>query len=109
MASLTPAALGKTLSGLAANLTMYAGPCFSAGSFTAVFYRLLQLDLSTAFTLGFLAALGPVYLTYASGWGMRRTLVQLQAWKAAGLIQSKEYDELRRDALAWFRARRFGK
>ncbi len=40
---------------------------------------------------------------------MRRTLSRLQAWKTAGLIQAKEYDELRRDALAWFRARRFGK
>jgi hypothetical protein len=67
------------------------------------------LDLSTAFTLGFFAAVGPVYLTYASGWGMRRTLEQLQAWNAVGLIQAEEYDELRREALAWFQARRFGK
>jgi hypothetical protein len=102
-------ALARTSAGLASNLTLYAAPCLSAGSLLSAFHRLLDLDLPTAFTLGFFAAVGPVYLTYASGWGMRRTLAQLAAWKEAGLIQAKEYDELRRDALVWFRKRRFGK
>jgi hypothetical protein len=108
VANLTLPSLVKALSALACNVTMYAAPCLSAGSVVAVFHRRLELDLLTAFTLGFFSFVGPVYLTYASGWGMRRTLVQLQSWRAAGLIQAREYDDLRREALAWFRARRFG-
>jgi hypothetical protein len=109
VANLSLASFGKALAGLAANITIYAAPCLSSGSFMAILHRRLDLELSTAFTLGFFVAIGPVYLTYASSWGMRRTLAQIQSWKEAGLIQAKEYDELRREALALFRARRFGK
>jgi hypothetical protein len=105
--SLAP--LARAFAGLATSLTLYAAPCLSAGSLVAIFHRPLGLDLPTAFTLGFFAAVGPVYLTYASGWGMRRTLAQFREWKEAELIQAKEFEELRRHALAWFRARRFGK
>ncbi len=55
-------AYAKALAGLARNLTLYAAPCLSAGSLVAFFHRLLELDHLTAFTLGFFAAVGPVYL-----------------------------------------------
>jgi hypothetical protein len=102
-------ALARALARLATSITLYAAPCLSAGSLMAAFHRLLELDISTAFTLGFFAAIGPVYLYFASGWGMRRTLTQLQDWRVNNLIQVNEYDQLRRAALAWFRARRFGR
>jgi hypothetical protein len=102
------ARLGRTLAGIAGSITRYAAPGLSVGALIAAFHRPLGLEMGAAFTLGFFIPIGPVYLAYASGWGMRRTLAQLQQWKEAGLIRANEYDELRRRAPAWFQSRRFG-
>lgn len=88
-------------------LSFYAVPCVSAGALLAALHQVLGLGIEMAFTLGACAAIGPVYQFYASGWGMRRLLVQLREWKESGLVQAREYDELRRGSLAWFRDRRF--
>jgi hypothetical protein len=65
------------------------------------------LELTTAFTLGFFSLVGPIYLAYASGWGMRRTLAQIQAWKDSGLIDAAQAKRLRDRAVEWYIARRF--
>lgn len=103
------AAFAKALSRLLASITLYAAPCLSTGALLAAFHQLLHLDFSTAFALGFFAAVAPVFLTYASNRGMRRTLTDLKQWRTTGLISQAEYDRLRRAALRWYRIRRFGK
>jgi hypothetical protein len=100
-------ALARALTGIAASLTLYAAPCLSGGAAAAVFHKLLGLDLATAFTMGFFALIGPIYLAYASGTGMRRTLAQIQDWERAGLIDAARAEQLRDRAVAWFIARRF--
>jgi hypothetical protein len=67
-------AFARSLSSHLSSVTLYAAPCFSGGALAAAFHEVLKLDITTAFTLGFFSLVGPVYLTYASGWGMRRTL-----------------------------------
>jgi hypothetical protein len=79
----------------------------SGGDVAAVFHRLLGLDLATAFTLGFFVLVGPIYLVYASGTGMRRTLSQIQDWERDGLIDAARAEQLRDRAFAWFISRRF--
>jgi hypothetical protein len=94
---------------VASSVTLYAAPCLSAGALTAALHHLLQLDLATAFTLGFFLPVGPVYWSYATGWGMRRTLAQIKEWEQAGLIDQADAQKLRGKAVAWFAARRFNK
>jgi hypothetical protein len=81
---------GRAMAELVSGLTLYAAPCLSGGVLAVLFHQLLGLDLLTAFGFGAFVPVGPVYLTYASGWGMRRTLVQLREWKETGLIQARE-------------------
>jgi hypothetical protein len=96
----TLASLGKALAALASSVTLYAAPCLSAGAVMAAFHHLLQLDLATAFTLGFFFPVGPIYWAYATGWGMRRTLVQIREWERAGLLSPAEGQKLRVKAIA---------
>src|SRR4051794_10027129 len=100
-------ALGRAMSSVVANLTLYAAPCLSSGATVAALHELLRLDLVTGFTLGFFAAVGPVYLFYASDWGMQRTLNRIRQWEAAGLIDQTQARRLRDRAIAWYSKRRF--
>jgi hypothetical protein len=100
-------AVARSLISLLTSLSLYAAPCLSGGSIVAAFHQKLQIDLITAFTLGFFALVGPVYLTYASGWGMRRTLTQIRDWERAGLISAAMAQRLRTQAIAWYISRRF--
>jgi hypothetical protein len=99
--------LAKALAEFIASVTLYAAPCLSAGALVAAVYHAIKLDLMTGFSIGFFIPLGPVYLMYASGWGMRRTLTQIKDWEDAGLIDHLRAEKLRDKAVDWFIARRF--
>jgi hypothetical protein len=104
------APLAKVLANFARNISLYAAPGLSVGGLLALINPWLGLgDIATAFALGFFVPIGPVYLVYASGWGMRRTLAQIKDWETAGLIDTAQAKKLRDGAVAWFVARRFGK
>src|SRR5437868_1141384 len=83
-------ARAENLGGTLRNLSLYAAPCLSGGALAAGFHELLGLHFMAAFTLGFFSLVGPVYMTYASGWGMRRTLAQIKEWEQAGLIDTPQ-------------------
>jgi hypothetical protein len=99
--------IAQALVGTLRNLSLYAAPCLSGGALMASFHEILNLELTTAFTLGFFSLVGPIYWTYASGWGMRRTLAQILAWEQCGLIDASQAKRLRDRAIDWYIARRF--
>jgi hypothetical protein len=100
-------ALARSLSSVLKSMTLYAASCISGGSVAALFHEPLKLEVVTAFALGFFVMVGPVYLTYASGRGMRRMLVEIRNWEQSGLIDPDLAQELRDRAVEWFIARRF--
>src|SRR3954467_6432421 len=95
--------LGRVLSGL----SLYAAPCLSGGAVAAMLHKLLELDLKMAIVIGVAAPIGPMYMIYATGWGMRRTLAQIKEWQTVELIDEEEAAKMRDRAIDWYIKRRF--
>ncbi len=100
-------ARARALAVILRSVSLDAAPCLSGGALAALFHERLDLQFMAAFTLGFFCLVGPVDLSYATGWGMRRTLGQIKEWEQAGLIDAPQARRLRDRAINWYIARRF--
>jgi len=86
--------------------TVYAAVGLTAGALTAFIVPVFtDINVWTAFALGFFLPTGPIYLYAASNRCMTRRLSQVKQWKDAGLIADKHCEALINRILEWYSGR----
>jgi len=103
------ASRARVMAGLVESIGMYAGVCLSCGGLAVLASNAAHANAMVWFPAGFALPIGPLYLYFASDRVLEKRFVRWKRWKEEGLIGVGQYEQLRRDALAWYQARhRFG-
>jgi hypothetical protein len=98
---------GKALASLANSASLYGAASLAGGPILVALHRPLGLSAYVAFPLGVFAAMGLVYLVYASDRGMRQTLGKFKSLREADLIDDEDYQKLKSKALTWYQKKRW--
>lgn len=97
------------MAGLVESVSVYGAVCLSTGGLAMLSSHAMNASPSLWFCAGFVLPIGPMYLYLTSDRVMERRLGRWKRWKSEKLIELKQYEQLRSDALAWYQARhRFG-
>ena len=103
------ASRARVMTGLIESVSLYGSVCLSVGGLASLASHAVGANPLLWFTAGFSLPIGPLYLYLASDRVLERRLIRWKPWKEQGLIGAGQYEQLRRDALAWYQARhRFG-
>src|SRR3954469_18819476 len=98
------------MAGLVESIGLYAAVCLSCGGLAVLASHVTHANPMVWFSAGFALPIGPLYLYFASDRVLEKRLVRWKRWKEEGLIGAGQYEQLRRDALAWSQApHRFGR
>jgi hypothetical protein len=89
--------------GLIETISIYGSVCLSSGGLAVLIGNALHLDYMIWFPAGFALPIGPLYLYFTSDRVMEARLERWKRWKENDLIEVREYEQLRRDALIWFK------
>src|SRR4051812_38321141 len=104
------ASRGRVMAGLVESVSLYGAVCLSFGGLAVLASYALNANPMVWFPAGFSLPIGPMYLYLASDRVLEKRLARWKRWKEDGLIGVGQYEQLRRDALAWYQARhRFGR
>jgi hypothetical protein len=99
----------RAWAGISLASNVYAGISFSVGGVLAILAHFVGASEWHWFLFGSCLPPGPLYLFFSSDRMMRKKLATFREWKAAKLIDQVAYDALCKEALDWYKARRFGK
>jgi hypothetical protein len=95
----------RVMAGQVESIGMYGAACVSCGGLAALLSYAAHASPMVWFSAGFALPIGPMYLHFASDRIMEKRLARWKRWKEDGLIGIGQHDQLRRDALAWYKAR----
>lgn len=84
---------------------MYGAACLSCGSLAVFASQAAHASSVVWFSAGFMLPIGPLYLYLASDRVLEKRLTRWKHWCESGLIGVGQYEQLRRDALAWYQSR----
>src|SRR5215213_100449 len=99
----------RAWAGISLASTSYAGISFSMGGLLAIVAHFIGVSEWHWFLFGSCIPPGPLYLYFSSDRMMRKKLATFREWKTAKLIDQTAYDSLCKEALDWYKARRFGR
>ena len=101
------AARARVMTGLIESISLYGGVCLSCGGLAVLASHAFHANPLLWFTAAFALPIGPLYYYLSSGRVMEARLARWKRWKDEGLIGVGQYEQLRKDALAWYTARHF--
>ena len=93
------------LAGLVESMSLYAAVCLSCAGVAVLAGHAFHANPAVWFPAGFALPIGPLYYYLASDRVLDKRLARWKRWKDEGLIGVGQYEQLRRDALAWYEAR----
>jgi hypothetical protein len=104
------ASRARVLAGLVESVGLYGAVCLSCGGLAVLACQVTGANPAVWFSAGFALPIGPMYLYLASDRVLEKRLIRWKRWRDEDLIGVGQYEQLRRDALAWYKARhRFGR
>jgi hypothetical protein len=95
----------RVMAGLVESIGLYGAVCLSSGGVAVFASHAMKASSTVWFAAGFALPIGPLYLYLASDQVLEKRLARWKRWKENGLIGVGQYEQLRRDALAWYKAR----